>query len=104
MGSVFKSWSLLESGFADRFNELFSVDEVHHHHHHHHESTDQSAVSHKSTQLNNISLSVRFLTQTSAIGAAYYAALSFNKTLPIDFSKNYTELSTLSPGKIIQGA
>ena len=72
VGSVFKSWPLLEGAFLQKIG--FSSKKIY----------------------------IRCLTKSSAIGAAFFAAKSFNLQLPIDFSKNYKELCCYKNGKIIQ--
>lgn len=72
VGSVFKSWKLLEKAFLEKLGII-------------------------SKRIN-----IRYLTQSSAIGAAYFAAKSHGVKLPIDFSKNYHELCCYQNGKILQ--
>lgn len=72
VGSVFKSWKLLEKTFIEKLGII-------------------------SKRIN-----IRYLTQSSAIGAAYFAAKSHGVKLPIDFSKNYHELCCYQNGKILQ--
>ena len=72
VGSVFKSWHLLERAFLQKLG-----------------------VSPKR-------INIRYLTQSSAIGAAFYAAKTMcGVDLQIDFSKNYDELCCYQNGKIL---
>lgn len=78
VGSVFKSWSLLEKAFLQKLSTQLS------------------------TLKSPLRVNIRYLTQSSAIGAAFFAAKSFGDQLTIDFSKNYRELCCYQHGKIIQ--
>lgn len=71
VGSVFKSWHLLEKGFLQKLGVLPKR------------------------------INIRYLTQSSAIGAAFLAAKACALPLEIDFSKNYSELCCYENGKII---
>lgn len=68
VGSVFKSWTLMEEAFFAKIGACPKR------------------------------IRIRYLTQTSAIGAAFFAARKVGVRLPIDFSDNYRELCCYKNG------
>lgn len=71
VGSVFKSWKLMEQSFLDHLG------------------------------VHQIKMNIRFLTQSSAIGAVYYASKHFGYELNIEFKQNYKQLCCYHKGNIV---
>lgn len=68
VGSIFKSWQLLEARFLGTLDQHDLV--------------------------RSKCLSIRYLTESSAVGAAYFAAKQAGHELNIEFAKNYQLLCT----------